>query len=96
MKPSESLDCHRAEVRQIALRRGMHSVSMLGVVLKGFDTKLSDLDPLVEHTTETSMFDLGSVQFEVSELPGIAVAVVTPDALSTSFRQRVLDQAKLL
>ena len=96
MKPSESLDCHRAEVRQIALRRGMHSVSVLGAVLKGFDTELSDSDLLVEPTAETSMLDRDGVLFKVPELLGIAVDVATPDALPTSFRQRVLNQAKPL
>ena len=96
MKPSESLDCHRAEVQQLALRHGMHSVSVFGAVLKGLDTELSDLDPLVARTAKTSMRDFGGVLFEVSEFPGLVVAVATPDALPRLFRQRVLNQAKPL
>jgi len=93
MKPSELLDRHRAEVRQIALRHGMRSVSVFGSVVKGTDTDSSDLDLLVEPTPTTSTFDIGGVQFEVSELLGIQVDVLTPDALPSAFRSQVMAEA---
>ncbi len=96
MKPSELLERHRTEVRRIALSRGVSSVRVFGSVLHGTDVDGSDLDLLVEPTEHTSMFDLGGIQFEVSELLGIKVDVVTPMALHTSFRQRVLAEAALL
>lgn len=93
MKPSDLLQQHRAEVRRIALRHGMRSVSVFGSVLKGTDTEESDLDLLVEPAPTTSSFDVGGVQFEVSELLGIQVDVLTPDALHPTFRSRVLAEA---
>ena len=93
MKPSELLDRYRAEVRQIAFRHGMRSVSVFGSVLTGTDTENSDLDLLVEPTSTTSTFDIGGVQFEVSELLGIQVDVLTPDALPSAFRSRVMAEA---
>ncbi len=74
----------------------MRSVSVFGSVLKGLDTEDSDLDLLVEPTAQTSMFDIGGVQFEVSELLGISVDIVTPDALPAAFRQHVLNEARPL
>ncbi|RZI92928.1 MAG: nucleotidyltransferase [Variovorax sp.] len=96
MKPSDLLQRHRAEVRQIALRHGMRSVSVFGSVLQGTDTGDSDLDLLVEPAPTTSTFDIGGVQFEVSELLGIRVDVLTPDALPPSFRSRVMAEAMQL
>ena len=93
MKPSELLQQYRDQVRQIALRHGMRSVSVFGSVLTGTDTEDSDLDLLVEPTPMTSSFDIGGVQFEVSELRGIPVDVLTPDALPMAFRSRVMAEA---
>lgn len=96
MKPSELLAQHRAEVRAIAMRRRISSVRVFGSVLHGTDTEGSDLDLLVEPTGETSLFDIGGIQVEVSELLGIHVDVVTPLALPAAFRQQVLAEARLL
>ncbi|MDP9900236.1 nucleotidyltransferase family protein [Variovorax ginsengisoli] len=93
MKPSDLLVQHRSAIRQIALRHGMRSVSVFGSVLKGLDSEGSDLDLLVEPTPTTSTFDIGGVQFEVSELLGIPVDVLTPDALPMAFRSRVMAEA---
>ncbi len=96
MKPSELLAKHRTEVRAIAMRRRISAVRVFGSVLHGTDTEGSDLDLLVEPTGETSLFDIGGIQFEVSELLGIHVDVVTPLALPVAFRQQVLAEATLL
>ncbi|MDB5879288.1 MAG: nucleotidyltransferase [Variovorax sp.] len=93
MKPSDLLQQYRDQVRQIALRHGMRSVSVFGSVVTGTDTEESDLDLLVEPTPTTSTFDIGGVQFEVSELLGIPVDVLTPDALPMAFRSRVIAEA---
>lgn len=94
MKPSELLNQNREAVRAIARRHRMADVLVFGSVLTGRDTEASDLDLLVQPTAETSMMDIGAVQFEVSELLGIDVDVVTPAALPESFRQQVLQQAR--
>lgn len=96
MKPSDLLNRHRDQVRQIALRHGVANVKVFGSALHGDDTDSSDLDLLVEPTTQTTMFDIGGIQFEVSALLGIKVDVLTPRALPESFRARVLAEAKPL
>jgi predicted nucleotidyltransferase len=96
MKPSELLDRHRDQVRSIALGHRVASVKVFGSVLHSHDTEGSDLDLLVEPTAQTTMFDIGGIQFEVSELLGIRVDVVTPLALPEAFRARVLAEARLL
>lgn len=96
MKPSELLQRYRDEVRAIASRRGLHDIKVFGSVLHATDTENSDLDLLIAPIAGTSMFDIGGIQFEVSELLGIQVDVVTPAALPEAFRQRVLAEARPL
>lgn len=96
MKPSELLKQHRDQVRSIALRHRVSSVKVFGSVLHGDDAEGSDLDLLVEPTAQTTMFDIGGIQFEVSELLGIKVDVLTPRALPESFRARVMAEAQTL
>ncbi|MGH8857944.1 MAG: nucleotidyltransferase family protein, partial [Polaromonas sp.] len=64
---------YRDKVRDIALRHHVASVKVFGSVLHGDDAEGSDLDLLVEPTAQTTMFDIGGIQFEVSELLGIRV-----------------------
>jgi predicted nucleotidyltransferase len=96
MRPSDLLTQHRDQIRGIALRHRVTSVKVFGSVLHGDDTDHSDLDLLVEPTSQTTMFDIGGIQFEVSELLGIKVDVLTPRALLASFRDHVLAEAQPL
>ena len=96
MKPSELLNLYRDQVRAIALSHRVTSVKVFGSVLHGDDSDGSDLDLLVEPTEQTTMFDIGGIQFEVSELLGINVDVLTPRALPEAFRARVLAEARAL
>lgn len=96
MKPSTLLLQHRDQIREIALRHHVSRVSVFGSALRGDDLDGSDLDLLVEPTVETTMFDIGGIQFEVSELLGIKVDVLTPRALPDSFRDIVLAEAQTL
>lgn len=93
MKPSERLHRHRRAIREIALRHRAADVLVFGSVLAGKDREDSDLDLLVQPTPQTSLMDLGAIQFEVSELLGIPVDVLTPNALPDHIRQQVLRDA---
>jgi uncharacterized protein len=61
--------------------------------MHGDDQEGSDLDLLVEPTADTTLFDIGGIQFEVSQLLGISVDVLTPRALPAAWRDRVLNEA---
>jgi predicted nucleotidyltransferase len=63
-------------------------------VVHGDDTDDSDLDILVEPTSETTMMDIGAIQYELKQLLGIAVDVLTPNALPDTFRNQVIEQAQ--
>ncbi len=67
---------------------------MFGSALHGDDVEGSDLDLLVEPTTETTLFDIGAIRFELKQLLGMDIDVLTPNALPDKFRARVLEEAQ--
>lgn len=96
MRPSIALQTHREAIREIALRHRVRNVRVFGSVLHGKDTEDSDLDLLVEPTSETTLMDIGAIQHELKKLMGITVDVLTPGALPDSFKERVLAEATLI
>ena len=94
MRPSHALDSNRAAIRDIAARHRVRDVRVFGSVLSGTDIDGSDLDLLVEPTEQTTLLDIGKIQFELSELLGIAVDVLTPGALPEKFREKILSEAR--
>jgi predicted nucleotidyltransferase len=96
MKPSLALATHRSEIREIVLAHRALNARVFGSVAQGLDTELSDLDILVDTTSETTLFDLGAIRYKLRNLLGVPVDVLTPGALPDSFRQTVIAQAQLI
>ena len=93
MRPSIALQQHRDEIRRIALSHRVTNVRVFGSALHGDDTEDSDLDLLVEPTSETTLMDIGAIQYELKKLLGITVDVLTPNALPNKFRAQILTEA---
>ena len=93
MRPSEALSLHRTQIREIALRHRVTSVRLFGSALRGDDTTNSDLDLLVEPTAQTTLMDIGAIRFELKQLLGMDVDVLTPNSLPPRFREQVLREA---
>ena len=96
MKPSETLDAHRAELRALVTRHGLARARVFGSVLTGTDDEESDLDLLVDPSETTSLFALAGFKADAEELLGVPVSVLTPEALPPKFRSEVLQQAQPL
>lgn len=94
MRPSIALQRHRDHIRQIALSHRVTDVRVFGSVLRGQDKDGSDLDILVEPTADTTLMDIGAIRYELGELLGIPIDVLTPNALPDKFRQRILEEAE--
>lgn len=93
MRPSEALSLHRARIREIALSHRVRSVRVFGSALRGEDGPDSDLDLLVEPTAQTTLLDIGAIRYELKELLGLEVDVLTPNSLPPKFREQVLREA---
>ena len=96
MRPSLALQFHRDAIRQIALRHHVTQVRVFGSALHGDDTEKSDLDLLVEPTPATTLMDIGAIRYELRQLLGIPVDVLTPKALPDNLRERILSEAALI
>jgi uncharacterized protein len=94
MRPSEALALHRTRIREIALSHRVRDVRVFGSAASGVDTPESDLDLLVEPTSQTTLLDIGAIRFELKALLGIDVDVLTPNALPEKFRAQVLKEAR--
>ena len=93
MKPSEALEAHRAELREIVARHGAAHPRVFGSVLHGDDTDGSDLDLLVDATRTTTLLTLAALQLEAEKVLGVPVDVRTPQDISKRFRDAVLREA---
>lgn len=93
MRPSEALEQHRNEIRRIVLENRSLNPRVFGSVLRGEDTKQSDLDLLIDPTRETSLMDLAKIGIALEDLMGVTVEVLTPESLPKYFRDRVLAEA---
>jgi predicted nucleotidyltransferase len=97
MKPSQTLQSHRSEIRRLVEANGACNARIFGSVLRGLDTDASDLDLLVDPIDgRTTLMRLVRIKQQVEELTGAPVDVVTPMALPEQFRSQVLAEAKPL
>jgi uncharacterized protein len=94
MKPSEALSRHRDAIRRIVESHRTRNVRVFGSVLRGEDTEQSDLDLLVDATSQTSLFDIGAIRAELKQLLGVRVDVLTPEDLPERARAAVIEQAQ--
>lgn len=94
MKPSTAYQQHRDAMRQIVERHHAKNPRIFGFVLHGQDTDESDLDILIDTTQETSLFDVGAILTELTELLGVEVDVLTPGALPDRWKLEVLNEAR--
>lgn len=96
MKPSAALNAHRAEIREIVLSHRASNARVFGSVVHGTDTEVSDLDILIDPTSETTLFDLGAIRYKLRTLLGVPVDILTPNSLPDSFRDSVIKEAQLI
>ena len=96
MKPSQVLEEHRVAIRAVVESHRACNARVFGSVLHGSDTEDSDLDILVDPTSETTLFDIGAIRYELRKLLGVPVDVLTPKALADNFRDAVLGEAVLV
>ena len=94
MRPSQALALHRARIRQIALSHHVQDIRVFGSTVRGEDIEGSDLDLLVEPTSETTLLDIGAIRFELKQLLGLDIDVLTPNALPDKVRSQVLKEAR--
>lgn len=96
METFELLKHHAQQIKQLVGAHNARNPRVFGSVLHGDDTDESDVDILVEPLPNMSLFDLGAIQYGLSDLLGKRVDVLTPNALPERFRDEVLAEAAQL
>ncbi|RRN44691.1 nucleotidyltransferase [Lautropia dentalis] len=94
MRPSEALNAHREEVREVIAGYDVVNPRVFGSVLRGTDTVQSDLNILVEPGLSASLLDIAEMQARLKCVLNVRVDVVTPNALPESCRDDVLNDAE--
>lgn len=93
MKPSQALQSHRNAIRGVVELHHARNARVFGSVVHGNDVEGSDLDILIDTTSDTTLMDVASIQVKLEKLLGISVDVLTPKALPERFRNIVLAEA---
>jgi hypothetical protein len=93
MRPAETFELHRAQIRLLVAAHRASNARVFGSVARGTDTEQSDVDILVDPSPETTLFDIGAMRHELRKLLGVPVDVLTPNSLPEKFRDAVLAQA---
>jgi predicted nucleotidyltransferase len=93
MATDDLLRQKREEILRIAARHGAHNVRVFGSRARGNADWRSDIDFLVEMEPGRSLLDLGGLQYELEQLLGCPVDVVTERGLKARIRHRVLREA---
>jgi len=96
MKPSQILESNRAAICRIVASHRATNARVFGSVVHGQDTDNSDLDILIDPTSETTLMDVAAIQVELQRILGVPVDVLTPNALPDKFRSVVLAEAVLV
>jgi len=93
MRLEELLKAKREEILRVCAKYGAYNVRVFGSVAQGEADEASDIDFLVEMEAGRSLFDLGGLQYELEQLLGCSVDVVTERGLKARIRERVLQEA---
>lgn len=90
------IERHRAELKALARRHGIVSISVFGSMARGDADEDSDVDLLVETAPQTSGFALGALLMDAQDILGRPVDVVTVSSLHPLLRERILREARPL
>lgn len=92
----EEIKKQKKDILALAAKYGASDVRVFGSVARGQDDANSDVDFLVELEQGRSLFDLGGLLYDLQNLLGCRVDVITPAGLKMRIRERVLKEAVAL
>jgi predicted nucleotidyltransferase len=93
MTLEDLLKAKREEILRVCARYGAYNVRVFGSVARSEADEQSDIDFLVELEPGRTLFDLGGLQYDLEQLLGCPVDVVTERGLKPRMRERVLREA---
>lgn len=82
-----------AEQGETLRQRGVRKLAVFGSVANGTASTGSDVDLLVEVDSSVGLFDFIRLKTFLEDVLGTTVDLVTPDALTSPIRDRILREA---
>lgn len=89
----EIISNQREQILSLAAKYGASDVRVFGSFARGTADENSDVDFLVTLAPGRSLFDLGGLLYELQQVMGRRVDVVTDAGLRPRIRDRVLKEA---
>jgi len=89
----EIISGQRQQILALANKYGASDVRIFGSVARGTADERSDIDFLVDLAPGRSLLDLGGLLYELQQLLGRSVDVITAAGLRPRIRDRVLKEA---
>jgi hypothetical protein len=90
MKRRQLLMEKRQEILVLAAKYGVSNIRIFGSVARAEDDEASDIDFLVDTEPGRSLFDLGGLLYELRDMLGCDVDLVTENSLKDRIRQQVM------
>ena len=90
------LDENRDEILRLATEYGASDVRVFGSIARGDATQESDIDFLVKLAPGRTLLDLGGLWYDLRELLGRDIDVISEAGLRERVRGRVLSEARPL
>ncbi len=87
------LDDYKELINKIAVKHGVRSIRVFGSFARGEETVASDIDLLVELEPKRSLLDMISMKYEIEDLTGRKVDVVTAKGISPYLVERITKEA---
>jgi hypothetical protein len=90
---NELIADQKQQILALAAKYGAYNVRVFGSIARGTADETSDVDFLVNLEPGRSLLDLGGLLYELQQLLGRRVDVITPAGLRPRIRDRVLSEA---
>ena len=87
------LSKHKENINKIASSHGARSVRVFGSFARGEENFSSDIDLLIELDPERSLLDIISMKYEIEDLTGRKVDVVTTKGISPYLAEKIMKEA---
>ncbi len=90
---SKLLNTYKEHINKIAFKHGVRSIRVFGSFARGEETVYSDIDLLVELEPKCSLLDMISMKYEIEDLTGRKVDVVSAKGISPYLVEQIMKEA---